>query len=87
MQKAEKIVWALVLSIGIALTARWVRNNTELVLPTMGVGEAAQAAGGIVQGQEGFGEAVAAFSQSLLGETDGVVEVSVPTIVRGDNAD
>ncbi len=87
MQKAGKIVWALVLSIGIALTARWVRNNTELVLPTMGVGEAAQAAGGIVQGQEGFGEAVAAFSQSLLGETDGVVEVSVPTIVRGDNAD
>ena len=85
MRQIRIIFAALALSAGIALTMRWVRDNTGLVLPTMGVREAVQAAGVAVQGREGFGEAVAVFSQSLLGEKDGAVEVSAPTTIqRGD---
>lgn len=81
------ILTVLVLSAGIALAAQWVRNNTGLVLPSMAVGEAVQAAGDAVQGREGFGEAVEVFSRSLWDGNDGVISVTAPSRIEKQHGD
>lgn len=87
MRKIRMILTVLVLSAGIALAAQWVRDNTELVLPSMIVGEAVQAAGDAVRGQEGLGDAVEVFSRSLWDGNDSVISVTAPSRIEKQHAD
>lgn len=87
MRQIRMILAALALSAGIALTMQWVRNNTGLVLPSMAVGEAVQAVGAVVQGQEGFGEAVEVFSRSLWDGNDGAISVTAPSEIEKQHGD
>lgn len=87
MRQMGRIVGALVLSGSITLAARWVREDTLFVIPTMKVEEAVQAAGTAVRCPGGFGKAIEVFSQTLWDGTEGVVSVTAPVKVSRSHAD
>ncbi len=85
MRRIRLLVGTIILSLGIAQAAQWIRNSA-VELPVMDSREAVQAAGALIQHPEGVGEAVAVISQSLLEGNDGVVSVTAPAEVKDDDA-